>query len=301
VYNNKIYQAKWWTQNEQPDINTGDGKVWAYVADCSGGTNNTPPVVNITAPANNASYTAPASVTITATASDTDGAIAKVEFYNGATLLGTATASPYSYSWSNVPGGTYSLTAKATDNGGATTTSAAVTVTVTGGNGGTANCAGVATYQPYPAVYNNGDLVVYNGVLYQSLSNALYNVTPGTADWWWKPLGTCSSAAIATASASTGKSPQLTSESPAICSVYPNPVAGSSLQISLTARDGERLKIQLLDIAGHSSIRKKEYTASRQGQQFLTLDMSGVPAGIWLLKIVHVESGVTTVTKVIRL
>jgi hypothetical protein len=56
-----------------------------------------------------------------------------------------------------------------------------------------------------------------------------------------------------------------------------------------------------LDINGHSPIRKKEYTASLQGQQFLTLDMSGVPAGIWLLKIVHVESGVTSVTKVIRL
>jgi len=301
VYNNKIYQAKWWTQNEQPDINTGDGKVWAYVADCSGGTNNTPPVVNITAPANNASYTAPATVTITATASDADGAVAKVEFYNGATLLGAATASPYSYTWSNVPGGSYSLTAKATDNGGATTTSAAVSVTVTGGNGGTANCAGVATYQPYPAVYNNGDLVVYNGVLYQSLSDALYNVTPGTADWWWKPLGTCSSAALATASASAGKAVQMTAQAPATLSVYPNPVMGSSLQISLTARDGEKLKIELLDISGHNPIRKKEYTASLQGQQFLTLDLSGVPAGIWLLKIVHVESGVTSVTKVIRL
>jgi hypothetical protein len=53
-----------------------------------------------------------------------------VDFFAGGTLLGTATASPYSVPWTNVPAGTYSLTAVATDNAGATTRSAAVTVTV---------------------------------------------------------------------------------------------------------------------------------------------------------------------------
>ena len=65
-----------------------------------------------------------------ASASDSDGTIAKVDFYAGTTLLGTATAAPYTLTWSGVGTGTYTLTAVATDNAGATTTSSAVSVTV---------------------------------------------------------------------------------------------------------------------------------------------------------------------------
>jgi hypothetical protein len=90
----------------------------------------TPPTVSITAPANNGSFTAPASVTISADASDADGSITKVEFYNGTTLLASDTTSPYSLSWTVATAGNYSITAKATDNSGATTTSAAVAITV---------------------------------------------------------------------------------------------------------------------------------------------------------------------------
>jgi predicted phage tail protein len=91
---------------------------------------NKPPTVSISTPANNATFTAPATIAISATAADTDGTIAKVEFYNSTTLLNTDTTSPYSYSWTNVAAGTYSITAKATDNLGAVTTSAAVSITV---------------------------------------------------------------------------------------------------------------------------------------------------------------------------
>ncbi|MBO9635176.1 MAG: DNRLRE domain-containing protein, partial [Chitinophagaceae bacterium] len=91
---------------------------------------NVPPTVSITSPANNASFTEPASISITATAADSDGTISKVEFFNGATKLGEATTSPYTYNWTNVAAGNYSLTAKATDNGNASTTSTAVNITV---------------------------------------------------------------------------------------------------------------------------------------------------------------------------
>jgi hypothetical protein len=100
----------------------------------TGGTNN-PPTVSISSPANGATFTAPASVTINATAADSDGTISSVAFYQGSTLLGTDTSSPYSYTWSNVAAGSYSLTARATDNGGAVTTSTAVGITVSGGGG----------------------------------------------------------------------------------------------------------------------------------------------------------------------
>src|SRR5690606_6537454 len=110
--------------------------------------------------------------------------------------LGEAASAPYSFTWANVAAGTYTLTAKATDNANGATTSAVVTVVVspTGGGG---SCAGVPAYEPYPRIYNQGDRVVYNGALYESQSDALYNVTPGTADWWWKPLGACTGAAMA--------------------------------------------------------------------------------------------------------
>ena len=91
---------------------------------------NAAPTVSLTAPAANATFAAPATISLAANAADSDGSISKVDFYNGPTLLGTDNTAPYTYSWTNVAAGSYSLTAKATDNGGATTTSAAVAVTV---------------------------------------------------------------------------------------------------------------------------------------------------------------------------
>jgi Bacterial Ig domain len=104
---------------------------------------NKAPTVSITSPANGATFTAPASITINATASDSDGTISKVEFYQGSTLLGTDTTSPYSYTWSNVAAGTYSLTAKAYDNLNASTTSTAVSVTVS--SSGSRPCTGLCS------------------------------------------------------------------------------------------------------------------------------------------------------------
>jgi hypothetical protein len=84
------------------------------------------------------SLTAPASVvqgtaaTLNATAADSDGTVARVEFYAGTTLLNTDTAAPFSFLWSGAAQGTYTMTARAVDNAGAATTSAPVTLTVTG-------------------------------------------------------------------------------------------------------------------------------------------------------------------------
>lgn len=90
------------------------------------------PTVRITAPASGTTYTAPATVPLSASATPGGGAtIKQVDFYVGSTLLGSTTVSPYSYIWSNVPAGGYSLSAKVTDTLGATATSSAVTITIT--------------------------------------------------------------------------------------------------------------------------------------------------------------------------
>jgi len=91
---------------------------------------NLPPSVSLTAPVAGAVFTVPATINLQATATDSDGTVTKVEFFNGVTKLGEATAAPYQFSWALVAAGTYSLTAKATDNTGATTTSSAVTIIV---------------------------------------------------------------------------------------------------------------------------------------------------------------------------
>ena len=88
------------------------------------------PTVGLTSPAAGASYTAPATVSLVATAKDADGTVRKVEFFRGTTKLAEDLTAPYTYTWSAVPAGSYSLTARATDDLGATTTSAARGITV---------------------------------------------------------------------------------------------------------------------------------------------------------------------------
>ena len=87
---------------------------------------NTPPVVAITAPATGSSVTG----AITVTASATDAAMARVDFYDGAVLFKTDTTTPYSGTWSSSVLGAHTLTARAYDRAGNMTESAPVTITL---------------------------------------------------------------------------------------------------------------------------------------------------------------------------
>jgi hypothetical protein len=88
------------------------------------------PVISISSPAANTSFIAPATITIEASANDPDGTIIKVEFFKGSIKIGEKTTGPFSYSWTEINEGSYTLTAVATDNLNAKTVSAAVTVNV---------------------------------------------------------------------------------------------------------------------------------------------------------------------------
>ena len=104
---------------------------------------NQPPAVSIISPANGAAFMAPTDIEIQVNAADADGTIAQVEVFAGDTSLGLArllltldpafapTIPVYLLVWSNAPVGQYVLTAKATDNEGALTTSAPVSIQVT--------------------------------------------------------------------------------------------------------------------------------------------------------------------------
>lgn len=111
--------------------NTGDTYYWdnldSYTIDTGGGT-NIPPTVSITSPDDGASFDEGTLITVDATASDSDGSVTQVEFFADGNSIGVDASAPYSMNWT-VALGTTSLTAVATDNEGATTTSSAVSVT----------------------------------------------------------------------------------------------------------------------------------------------------------------------------
>jgi chitinase len=127
VYQGSLYQALIQIWNAPP-THCPSCNWYQVLGTCGGGSNNAPSA-QITSPANGATFTAPANISIAATASDSDGTVVKVDFFQGTTLLESDTTSPYSFSWTNVPAGTYSLRAVATDNLGATGSST-VSITV---------------------------------------------------------------------------------------------------------------------------------------------------------------------------
>jgi len=94
---------------------------------------NVLPTIILTSPSNGQNFTYGASITLAATASDSDGSIVRVDFYNGATKLGQDTSSPYTYIWTNPTLGEFAITAVAIDNRGGTTTSNLSTIYVNPG------------------------------------------------------------------------------------------------------------------------------------------------------------------------
>ncbi len=84
-----------------------------------------PPVVTFTAPNNISSFTPAATATLKVDATDPDGTVESVAFYDGDILLGTVTTAPYNFDWTGIKtAGTHTITAVATDDKGVTGTSA---------------------------------------------------------------------------------------------------------------------------------------------------------------------------------
>lgn len=125
--------AKWGTTNPETATQNGAWQVGARVHEAPPPIAvpvNQPPIISIYSPVKSSGFTAPATITIDASASDTDGAVTKVEFYNGTTKLGERVTAPWSFTWKDVSEGSYSITATATDNSNARSTSEPVTVVV---------------------------------------------------------------------------------------------------------------------------------------------------------------------------
>ncbi len=114
----------------------------AYIFDDTSGS-NLPPAVRIISPVDGAAYQGPANIQLIAKAFDPDGSIASVEYFANGQDLGAGlpvvmdppgvngvTGLVYFFNWQNVSNGDYTVTAVATDNGGATTTSDPIHISV---------------------------------------------------------------------------------------------------------------------------------------------------------------------------
>ncbi len=132
-----------------------------------GGTTNQPPIVSLVSPTNGAVFAASASVTIQASAQDPDGTVMQVQFLDGANSLGVAVNSPYEITLTLSPG-IHVLTAVATDNQNAMTTSAPVTITV----------SSVPIVDPIPGHIPKGDITLELQPVLAGLASPLGLVVP---------------------------------------------------------------------------------------------------------------------------
>ncbi|MEZ5038882.1 MAG: Ig-like domain-containing protein [Saprospiraceae bacterium] len=99
---------------------------------------NNAPTISLTQPVDGATYLENEAIALSATASDSDGSIQSVKFYQGATLISEDLTSPYEATLSNgLAAGSYTLKAVATDNDGATSEDQLnITVNPDSGGGG---------------------------------------------------------------------------------------------------------------------------------------------------------------------
>ena len=253
---------------------------------------NQAPSVSVTSPTSATSFTAPAAITINATAADADGTVSKVDFYYGTTLLGTDNTSPYSFAWSNVVAGNYSVTAKATDNSGAVTTSASVSVVVK--NVTTTNtCSGVAVY-----VENNGyvvgSTVQSGGVIYQCkpypysgwCNGAAWAYGPGTGTAWtdaWIQMGTCSNVRVVAMNSVSSTNTAVT-----INILVPNPTTGI-----FTISVASSAAVQVLNSYGEEVLSVSEVAVNG------SVDITALSAGVYFVKIISGE-GTLTIQKIVK-
>ena len=161
---------------------------------------NQAPTVAISSPAEGATFTAPATIPVSASAVDSDGQVVQVDFYANAALLGTRTVAPFSIDWTNVAAGSYALTATATDDKGATVTSSAVNIvvnppppaaptglTATAGDGSVAlswqESSGATSYKIHRATVSGGPYgLIASGVAGTSFTDSA--VTNGTTYYY---------------------------------------------------------------------------------------------------------------------
>ncbi|MDA0128694.1 glycosyl hydrolase family 18 protein [Vibrio sp. MarTm2] len=127
---NEAYQANYWTQGNNPSETAGPWGFWKSLGSCDGGVVvNEPPVVSLTAPLATDSISEGAVIALAASASDSDGSVARVEFQVDGVVVGNATGAPYTVDWT-ATAGNHSVSATAFDDQGEASVVSTTAITV---------------------------------------------------------------------------------------------------------------------------------------------------------------------------
>ncbi len=318
------------------NVPMGRYTVTAVVTDMRGATatsspvtvvSDVPPTVNIAAPANNTVITAPATFTLTANASAPLGSIARVEFYatrtnNGgttSTLIGTATTGTngaYTITWPNIPWGTYSITAKATDNWGFSNTSSPLTVisnqpptvSLTGPAANTVSVAPGSFTISAAAADIDGTIAKVDFYASNGQNNTLIGTattgTNGAYTWNWTnvPVGKYTLTAVATdnygAATTSGPLPVISDAPPRISITGPQnnsvSIAPASFTINTTATSqiGTIAKVDFYANNGQTNTLIGTVTAGTNGAY--TYTWNNIPGGAYTLTAIATDNyGIT--------
>ena len=219
---------------------------------------NAAPAVALSAPAANASVAQGTAITVSANAADGDGSVARVEFYDGSTLIGSDTSAPYAISWTNAATGTHTLTARAFDNAGASTTSATVmlSVTATPANGtgtglrgnyyGTNNLTGSVKLQRVEAVnFNWGSNIPGTGVPKDNFSVRWTGILEAAAAGTYQFQTT----------SDDGVRVWINGQSHISNWTYHSPTVNTGPQVSLAAGQRVPIVVEYQDLAGGAQIQ----------------------------------------------
>ncbi len=112
------YKANWWTTGNNPADHSGSWQEWEALGQCDSTGENQPPSVSVNSPLNNAQFTEGDVITVSASASDSDGSVSDVEFLLNDVSLGVVSTAPYQLTWT-AEQGDFIVTAVVTDNEGA--------------------------------------------------------------------------------------------------------------------------------------------------------------------------------------
>jgi len=88
------------------------------------------PGIGITAPADKSTSTSGKDIKIQAFATDDNGPVARMDFYEGTNRLGEDTRAPYEFVWQKVEAGEYTISVTTVDDQGTEMASASITITV---------------------------------------------------------------------------------------------------------------------------------------------------------------------------
>ncbi|MDR9827490.1 Ig-like domain-containing protein [Vibrio sp. FNV 38] len=108
------YQANWWTQNQSPELHSGQWQEWSVLGECGDGQPQ-PPVIEITSPQQGGQFVISQPIVLAANVEAKHSEIALVEFFVGEQSVGRVTEAPFTVEWAPETLGSKVITVEATN------------------------------------------------------------------------------------------------------------------------------------------------------------------------------------------